>query len=120
MGKQNRLKLERWLERRLAEWRASSAPTAPKSMLSDRAISLVGVFLSLVSVGGQGLFPTLYVVWVACFVIGIGGPCSLFSMRVSAVSFFEQKASLLSDQWTNCIRGWDCFMEPSEGIGRAA
>jgi hypothetical protein len=42
-------------------------------MFSDRAISLMGLFLSLLSVGGQALFPTIYVVWVACLAIGIGG-----------------------------------------------
>jgi hypothetical protein len=75
MGKQSRIKLERWLERRLAEWQAPSSyrEHTPKSLFSDRAISLIGLFLSLLSVGGQSLFPTLYAVWVACFSIGIGG-----------------------------------------------
>lgn len=72
MGKQSRLKLERWFQRRLAGLPASLS-TPPKPMLSDRAISLIGLFLSLLSVGGQGLFPTLYVIWAACLAIGMGG-----------------------------------------------
>ncbi len=91
MGRQSRLKWERWFERRWEALQAASLSGAfsqtteriPRSIFSDRAKSLIGLFLSLLSVGGQALFPTLYSIWVVCFAIGISGIVfALLSERV--------------------------------------
>jgi hypothetical protein len=40
---------------------------------SDRSLSIVGIFLSLLAARGQGLFPDLLILWVLCLAVGIGG-----------------------------------------------
>lgn len=46
--------------------------TKQKRKFSDRFLSLVGLSLGLLAAGGQGLFPTFLILWVACFAVGMG------------------------------------------------
>jgi hypothetical protein len=51
----------------------AGTPKNKRPIVSDRAVSIASLFLSLVAAGGQGIYPNWFPLWVACLTIGFGG-----------------------------------------------